>query len=250
MLSNIFKRKRYLKNDVVIILGMHRSGTSCLTGLLQQAGLELGDIVEEAPYNKKGNRENVDIMELNNDVLLNNKGSWDSPPNQLTWNETLQLRRDEILMRYIDKNIWGFKDPRVIFTLPFWLDGLKKAQLHYIGTFRHPLLVAKSLNSRQPDLSIEKGVALWLRYNEQLCYYHEKFHFPIIDFDLEQKAYINAVLLAMKRLNILSGHDSNLLDFFDDNLRHQNVINDDEFLGFSKDFEPAMSLYTRLKAKI
>ena len=47
---------------VVLVLGMHRSGTSCLAGSLQQAGLELGDVFTSNPFNKKGNREHRDVM--------------------------------------------------------------------------------------------------------------------------------------------------------------------------------------------
>lgn len=75
----LFRRKRRPNSCVVMVLGMHRSGTSCLTGLLQQTGLELGDVVTEAPHNKKGNRENLDIMRLNDDVLAHSRGSWDRP---------------------------------------------------------------------------------------------------------------------------------------------------------------------------
>ena len=49
---------------VVTILGMHRSGTSCLTGSLQACGLELGKFHASNKHNKKGNRENQDIIDL------------------------------------------------------------------------------------------------------------------------------------------------------------------------------------------
>jgi len=42
----------------ILILGMHRSGTSCLAGCLEEAGLYLGDVNLKAGFNKKGNREN------------------------------------------------------------------------------------------------------------------------------------------------------------------------------------------------
>ena len=64
----------------VVILGMHRSGTSVLAGSLQEAGLVLGDVVTQAPHNKKGNRENRAIMFMQEDLLQSNGGSWDNPP--------------------------------------------------------------------------------------------------------------------------------------------------------------------------
>ena len=57
---------------VIAILGMHRSGTSCLTGSLQEAGLELGEHHTWNPYNRKGNRENQDFVDLHDAILAAN----------------------------------------------------------------------------------------------------------------------------------------------------------------------------------
>jgi len=65
---------------VIAVLGMHRSGTSCLTGLLEDAGVPLGDVQKENPHNPLGNQENLRIMHLHDAVLAANGGSWDAPP--------------------------------------------------------------------------------------------------------------------------------------------------------------------------
>lgn len=65
-----FKKEGALNNNVVIVLGMHRSGTSCLTGLLQQAGVALGNVVKEAAHNKKGNRFDFFDNELRHQIEL------------------------------------------------------------------------------------------------------------------------------------------------------------------------------------
>ena len=44
----LLARDRVPNTAVICILGMHRSGTSSLAGCLQEAGLELGDVVEWA----------------------------------------------------------------------------------------------------------------------------------------------------------------------------------------------------------
>ena len=46
----------------IAILGMHRSGTSCLTGCLQQMGLNLGKVSDFNEYNLKGNKEDDKII--------------------------------------------------------------------------------------------------------------------------------------------------------------------------------------------
>ena len=63
------------KCKVICVLGMHRSGTSCLVGSLQKAGLHLGKHHTWNRYNRKGNRENQDIVDLNRAVLEFSGGS-------------------------------------------------------------------------------------------------------------------------------------------------------------------------------
>ena len=58
----------------VVVLGMHRSGTSLLAGTLQEAGLELGEVVHSAPHNRKGNRESISIRTLHEDLLERSGG--------------------------------------------------------------------------------------------------------------------------------------------------------------------------------
>jgi hypothetical protein len=49
----------FMKTNGVIVLGMHRSGTSCLAGMLQSAGFHTEAVEEWSPDNNKGSRENT-----------------------------------------------------------------------------------------------------------------------------------------------------------------------------------------------
>jgi hypothetical protein len=230
-----------------MVLGMHRSGTSCLTGLLQQTGLELGDVVTEAPHNKKGNRENLDIMRLNDDVLAHSRGSWDRPPEAIRWTPEQVCLRDEIIIDYARMPLWGFKDPRTLFTLPFWLDGLVGRDVKYIGTFRHPLSVAKSLHARQKNISIPDGVRLWRQYNEKLLEYRRERDFPVVCFDSTPDAYLSAFLSAVDELSLPLYGDLQKLDFFDRALVHQNPVNEEKLNGMALEIGPALELYNELR---
>src|SRR5690554_4364949 len=129
-------------NEGVVILGMHRSGTSCLTGCLNDNGLNLGTVSESNKHNKKGNQENKEVFKLNESLLNYNQGSWRRPPlKSLIWNQELETRRNEIIL-YYDKlpKPWGIKDPRMLLTYKFWKDQLASHRL--VGTFRHPVAVA------------------------------------------------------------------------------------------------------------
>jgi hypothetical protein len=81
-----------LASQAVLILGMHRSGASCLAGSLQEAGLYLGEVKTAAPHNAKGNRESRAIMALQDDLLRANGGDWDTPPEQVVWQPEYRAR--------------------------------------------------------------------------------------------------------------------------------------------------------------
>lgn len=168
----------------VLVLGMHRSGTSLLAGSLQAAGLHLGVVVNSAPFNKKGNKENEAIRKLN-ERLLNEAGyAWDRPPDgQITCDPAL-LEQARDLTRGLQQagKPWGFKDPRTLFVLEGWLQLYPAARL--IASFRHPSLVAQSLASR-PSMPItpEQGIRLWSAYNRELLRIAQKHPVEFIHFD-------------------------------------------------------------------
>ena len=75
------------KSKVIAVLGMHRSGTSCLTGLLEDSGVYLGNVSKKNPHNLKGNQENLRIIHLHDAVLSDNGATWDNPPtSNAVWN--------------------------------------------------------------------------------------------------------------------------------------------------------------------
>ncbi|ASM75916.1 hypothetical protein VITFI_CDS0137 [Vitreoscilla filiformis] len=63
---------------------MHRSGTSCLTGLLEDIGFSAGKVDRWDPFNHKGNREDERVNRLNNALLQTANFAWNAPP-PLTW---------------------------------------------------------------------------------------------------------------------------------------------------------------------
>lgn len=167
---------------VVAILGMHRSGTSCLAGSLQVAGLELGEVFTHNPHNRKGNREHPDIMALHEAVLADNRASWHQPPpGPAAWSPALAMRRREIIVRFSDCPIWGFKDPRTLLTLDGWDEDLP--HIEPVGIFRAPQAVAGSLVKRSPaQFDAALAMALWRDYNERLLECWRRRPFPLMEF--------------------------------------------------------------------
>jgi hypothetical protein len=167
---------------VICVLGMHRSGTSCLAGSLEQQGLFLGDVNTAAPFNRRGNRESFDIMHLQGDILEANGGAWDRPPAVVEWHAEHFERARGLLAEHAGRPLWGFKDPRTLLTLAGWRALVP--DLQPAGIFRHPLRVAQSLASRN-QLDLETSLALWRAYNERLVELHSQDAFPIVSFDDE-----------------------------------------------------------------
>ena len=202
----------------VIILGMHRSGTSCLAGSLEQAGLFLGNANRKAPHNAKGNHENFDIMVLHDALLAANDGSWDDPPKFVRWAPEHIQRRDDLIDTYPYDRVWGFKDPRTLLTLRGWLDALPNARL--VGTFRHPLAVAKSLQARN-QFSLEAGFELWMSNNRILLQYHRERGIDLICFDWSPERYDRALKEMAARLRLTVPQDG--FSFYESGLRNHNM---------------------------
>ncbi len=206
------------KRRIIAVLGMHRSGTSCLTGLLENAGGYLGHVSKKNPYNLRGNQENQRIMHLHDVLLADSGATWDKPPNStVVWRSERKRELENIIKEYAGEQLWAFKDPRTLFTLNGWLKMIP--DLHFIGTFRHPSAVAQSLYNRE-KMPLNEAFHLWYEYNERLLFYQEKFEFDIVDFNLEPKQYLASVRKAFNKMGLLS---SGKLHFFDSSLRHTGI---------------------------
>lgn len=187
----------------VIVLGMHRSGTSCLTGSLQQAGLVLGDVHTANPFNRKGNREHPELMQLHEALLEANGGSWHNPPAKVMWPESFRLEREAFCEQFAGVPQWGFKDPRALLALEGWIERFPSARL--VGTIRHPMSVANSLYSRDPNLhTINEYMDLWGTYNERLLAASKRHDFPVVDFDEGDAVYLASLKQVLMKLGLRS----------------------------------------------
>ncbi|HVU02368.1 MAG TPA: hypothetical protein VHE30_11480 [Polyangiaceae bacterium] len=206
-------------SQVTCIVGMHRSGTSCLAGTLQESGLHLGEVITEAPHNAKGNRENRRIMDLQEAVLVHSGGSWERIPERLAWTDEHRRARDEIIRSYGD-GPFGFKDPRTLVTLPFWQEVIP--EMRFVGTFRHPSLVVRSLLARNGG-DPAHWLGLWAAYNERLLALHAAEPFPVLRFDVTAEAYRLGVTAVARSLGLAP---PSALAFFEESLRHHALEDD------------------------
>ena len=174
-------RSAHARGRVTVIVGMHRSGTSFLTGSLQQAGLELGGHSSWNPHNTRGNRENQEIVDLHDAILRSRGFAWDNPPTGIVhWTPQERARAQSIIHSFRELPHWGFKDPRSLLLIEGWQALLPK--LHFVGVFRHPVAVARSLRARG-GMPAEQAFRLWQAYNSRLLKLHRRSPFPLLSFD-------------------------------------------------------------------
>jgi hypothetical protein len=164
---------RSLNNQAIIVLGMHRSGSSALTRVLNLHGMELGSrLMAPQKDNETGFWEHQDIVDIHDQILKTLDSAWDEEilPDEWWLKKSLRPHRKQlakILLRDFSQfPLWGTKDPRMCRLLPLWLplfDKLNCRPVFVLG-IRHPLEVAKSLEKRN-GFSLQRGERLWFQHS-------------------------------------------------------------------------------------
>ena len=184
-----------MNKKVIIVLGMHRSGTSAVTRGLKALGVELGDNLTPplANNNERGFWEDIDFNSFNEEILALVGSDWNSSrliePDELTGQSfsSLRLCAIDLLKRKIGKSDrFGIKNPRMCKTLPFWqqvINHCEGLEYQYVIVVRNPLSVAQSLDARN-GFSVEKSYLLWLGHMIPAMAQTEGKPRVVIDYDL------------------------------------------------------------------
>ncbi|HZX36128.1 MAG TPA: sulfotransferase [Thermodesulfobacteriota bacterium] len=154
---------RCVKNPVIII-GMHRSGTTLVTRLAERLGLFVGSEVED-------NDESVYFLSINIEILKRIGANWDNPVPARYFSENTEAL--DMTVKCVEADLssegvsgymgpenyascgglkglpkpWAWKDPRNTFTLPVWLKIFPEAKIIYV--VRNGVDVAESLRVRE-----------------------------------------------------------------------------------------------------
>ena len=201
----------------VAVIGMHRSGTSCLAGCLEDLGLQLGAVNTAAPHNKKGNRENPRFWPVHDAVLARVGAAWDNPPNApVAWTASEIADLKTVLADYdILPTPWGFKDPRSTLLLDGWFEVLPDLKL--VASIRHPLAVAGSLAARN-GFEQARSLAIWSGYNRAVLRWRDLTPFTVIDYNADDyEARVRHVATGLG-LNAAAP-----MPFRSDELNHQKI---------------------------
>ncbi len=157
----------------LVVVGMHRSGTSAMTGAMASLGFNTphtGDLAVWAESNPE-HWESRTMVRVDDQLLRKMGGSWEAPPvREPGWEfyPSIIERPDPDAVTvaaaaYPSEGPIVWKDPRVCLLLPYWLRVLPKPVAALL-VWRDPLPVARSL-VRRDNMHLADGIALWERYN-------------------------------------------------------------------------------------
>ncbi|MBK8753886.1 MAG: glycosyltransferase [Candidatus Competibacteraceae bacterium] len=155
----------------IIILGMHRSGTSAVTRLINMMGAYIGpedQFLPAQPDNPKGFWERIDVINLHKSMLEKLGIDWhlistldlNSIDTELV--DTFTQGAKKIMLGIDSHRPWVLKDPRLCLLLPLWLSLLEVPVCVHVA--RHPLSTAQSLAKRD-GFPLHFGITLWEQYN-------------------------------------------------------------------------------------
>ncbi|MEM7592578.1 MAG: glycosyltransferase [Cyanobacteria bacterium P01_A01_bin.83] len=162
---------------VIIMTGMHRSGTSLTASLLQSAGINIGDrLMAEDQGNAKGHFEDLDFVEFHQNVLQSqgiSVAGWTEQKQVQVQPQYLALANNLIATRH-QQHLWGWKDPRTTLFLDFWSQLLPQAK--YVFVYRSPWDVIDSLFRRgdvifrtNPNFAVQQ----WCNYNQTVLDFYQ-----------------------------------------------------------------------------
>lgn len=157
----------------LVVLGMHRSGTSALTRVLSLLGADLPqNVMAAGSGNVAGHWEPDRLVAIHDEMLAAARSSWEDwrafpPSDQGTESEGQYRRRiaAALNVEYGQSSLFVVKDPRLARFVPLYIDVFSALKIddRHVLCIRNPLAVARSLAARD-GMPIAAGLVLWLRH--------------------------------------------------------------------------------------
>lgn len=224
---------------LIVVLGMHRSGTSTITKSLELLGVGLGtDVHPAGSDNPKGFWEDRNCLEINNSLLKHLGSAYDRL--SMGWDEIaldpvvseLRSRAISLITQRLNENegIWGFKDPRTCRLHGFWRDVFLalNCEVSYVIAIRNPASVAASLASRN-GIPAEKAYFLWLQHVLPAMRFLTNARSVVVDYDEFLASPYSQLVRISENLDLPLPDQQNSLvrnfenNFIENGLRHTYV---------------------------
>ena len=183
----------------VVLLGMHRSGTSLLAHMLHYFGVDMADETDHASAkNPRGFWERPAIVTIQDQILDVIGRPIGSPLHALPlpagwWRDKRVAPLKEELRIYVQAQlmgtggIWGFKDPRTCRLLPLWQEIFEQLDItpKYVWAIRSPGESSASMAKKNPALrpmQVAQAELMWLAYNYDVIRYALPSAPTIVDY--------------------------------------------------------------------
>jgi hypothetical protein len=187
------------RRPIVMVLGMHRSGTSLCSHVLSALGLDMTDHVsgpgldtpgEDNPF---GHWERWEIVECHDRILrFFNRGLF-SPGHDFAfpmawWADPRVAEVQREITAFLEGRMgidyFGFRDPRTVRLMPMWHQIINELKLapKIIFCLRNPAQVARSLNQRD-GFSLDTGEYRWFSYTADFFRYTQSAEFCTIEYE-------------------------------------------------------------------
>jgi len=235
-------------SQVLLIAGMHRSGTSALTKTLSILGADLPSnlMPPMKNNNEKGFWESRDLEKIHDSILQSAGSMWDDWSEfNPEWFETITATKYlKKLLKYLQKDfkkspLFIIKDPRICRFLPLWIEASYQfnSRPFVLIPFRHPLEVATSLKKRD-GMAISKGLLLWLRHIVDAVHYSQSTPRAFISYNSLLSDWDACITSITQQTGVKWPKKSALSqlqieEFLDIRQKHQTLEND---TSFTKEF--------------
>lgn len=159
---------------IYLVLGMHKSGTTLISQMLHESGVNMGDFNSKLTYDQGNQYEREITKKINKEIL--NCGDTSSilvnriPTLEQILPEYYQQAKNIINQLNNNFNTWGFKDPRSCLLSHFWIPLLNPCRIIFI--FRDPSAIYKhythGLEKQYKIMAFARGWAAlrsWYIYN-------------------------------------------------------------------------------------
>ncbi len=145
------------ERNVIVVLGVGRSGTSLAMQALESMGMRVSkNVIPADVSNPKGFYEDADIVEIHKKLLgaltpnptMPLREGWKNDP--ITRKKQQELK--ELVERQVEAGpgIWGFKDPRTATFLPIWIRVFNQLKIvpRFVLAVRRPEAIIQSFSQQ------------------------------------------------------------------------------------------------------
>lgn len=200
------------RRPLILVLGMHRSGTSLCSHVLSALGVDMADEIDAHPSNLKGHWERRELVALHDRILEHYNRGYYTQLHDFTlpvawWAEpaVAEVRREIVafLASRMGAAPFGFKDPRTARLLPLWhqICGELDLEPRIVFCLRNPAQVARSLQVRD-GTDLDVGEARWFAYTIDLFRYAKNCDLCLLEYE----AWFDEPAATLAKLRKFVGH--------------------------------------------